>query len=362
MKQQHKNLCTLVVVILFVVSLYLIQNHLDSYKVLILTMCGINVILGLSMNLINGFTGQFSLGHAGFMAVGAYTMALLMMPPAVKDMNWFAVPIWPPLRNICLPFFPAILCGGLVAAVFGVIIGIPALRLRGDYLAIATLGFAEVIRVVIVNIKPITNGALGLKSIPVVTNLYWAWGIALAVIFLMIRLVNSSYGLALKAINEDDVAAEAMGVGLFYHKMLAFTLSAFLAGLGGALQGNLLGTVDPSMYTFMLTFNILMIVVLGGMGSITGTIVGAMVVTIAMEWLRFVESPMSIGSLYIPGISGMRMVIFSFLLLVVILFYQQGLLGKRELTWDGICAFVKGIRDRFGGKGKGSARSAGEMA
>lgn len=348
-------------VILFFTVLYFANKYLDPYKLIILTLCGINVVLGLSMNLINGFTGQFSLGHAGFMAVGAYTAALLTMPPEVKEMNWFAVPMWPPLHDLCWPFFLAVIMGGLVAAFFGFLIGIPVLRLRGDYLAIATLGFAEVIRVVIINVKPLTNGALGLKAIPVVTDVFWAWGAAVLTIFLMIRLINSSYGLALKSINSDEIAAEAMGVNLFYHKMLSFVLSSFLAGVGGALLGGLLGTVDPTMFTFLMTFNILLIVVLGGLGSITGSVIGAVFVTILMEWLRIVESPVDLGFVQIPGIPGMRMVIFSFLLVLVIIFYQQGLLGRRELTWEGIFNLLRQVQERFKKRNKDKSVPSSEV-
>lgn len=342
MKRYWLNLSVLVLVVLF---LYWAQSSWDSYKLTILRLIGINIVLGLSMNLINGFTGQFSLGHAGFMAVGAYTVALLTMPVPVKQMNFFMVPQAEFLSHVVWPFFPALLAAGLVAAIFGIIIGIPVLRLRGDYLAIATLGFAEVIRVVIVNIKPITNGALGLKAIPTFNTLWWIWGTAIATVILMMSLINSSYGLALKAITEDEVAAEAMGVKLFYHKLFSFTLSAFLAGVGGGLLATHLGTVDPAMFNFMLTFNILLIVVLGGLGSITGTIIAACVVTVGTEWLRFVESPMSFGFIEIPGIPGMRMVIFSLLLLLVIIFYQQGLMGRKELSWDSIYRITKARRE-----------------
>ncbi|MGI6550893.1 MAG: branched-chain amino acid ABC transporter permease [Syntrophomonadales bacterium] len=337
-KTSWLDLAAIVVVVIF---LYWAQSSWDSYSLTILRLVGINLILGLSMNLINGFTGQFSLGHAGFMAVGAYTVALLTMPVAVKQMNFFMVPQAPFLANIVWPYLPSMLMAGLMAAIFGLIIGIPVLRLRGDYLAIATLGFAEVIRVVIVNIKPITNGALGLKAIPTFSSLWWIWGTAIVTVLLMKRLVNSSYGLALKAITEDEVAAEAMGVKLFYHKLMSFTLSAFLAGIGGALLAAHLGTVDPSQFNFMLTFNILLIAVLGGLGSVTGSVIAAAIVTVGSEWLRIVESPISLGVLQIPGISGMRMVIFSFLLIVVIIYYQQGLMGRREISWKWIFSLFR---------------------
>lgn len=342
MKQSTKLLLNILFLLLVAGVIYWSNSALDSFKLTIMTLCGINLILTLSLNLINGFTGQFSLGHAGFMAIGAYVMAIFTMPPAAKEMNWFAVPIWGPLHNLQVPFLVALLLAGAVAALFGFLIGLPVLRLRGDYLAIATLGFAEVIRIVIINAKPLTNGALGLKAIPTVNNVYfWVWGAAIVTIIFTMGLINSSYGLALKAITEDEVAAEAMGVNLYYHKQLSFTLSAFFAGVGGALLGNFLGTVDPSMFTFMVTFNILLIVVIGGLGSITGSVLGAIIITIFMEWLRIVEYPMNIGSIHLDGIPGMRMVIFSFMLVLVIVFWQQGLLGKREFSWEGLFNLFK---------------------
>lgn len=342
MKQSTKLLLNIIFLLLVAGVIYWSNSVLDPFKLTIVTLCGINLILTLSLNLINGFTGQFSLGHAGFMAIGAYVMAIFTMPPMAKEMNWFAVPIWGPLHDLQVPFLVALLLAGAVAALFGFLIGMPVLRLRGDYLAIATLGFAEVIRIVIINAKPLTNGALGLKAIPTVNNVYfWVWGAAIVTIIFTMGLINSSYGLALKAITEDEVAAEAMGVNLYYHKQLSFTLSAFFAGVGGALLGNFLGTVDPSMFTFMVTFNILLIVVLGGLGSITGSVLGAVIITIFMEWLRIVEYPMNFGSLHLEGIPGMRMVIFSFMLVLVIIFWQQGLMGKREFSWEGLFNLFK---------------------
>lgn len=324
------------VILCLLLFIYWAGRNFNPYQVRILNLIGINIGLGLSLNLINGFTGQFSLGHAGFMAVGAYTTTLLMMPPAVKQMNFFMVPLVSPLDQIQLPFLAALLLGGLLSALMGFLIGAPVLRLRGDYLAIATLGFSEIIRIVITNIRSVTNGALGLKAIPAYTNLWWSWGFALLTIFVITRLIHSSYGRAFKAIREDEIAAEAMGIGLFRHKMLAFTLGAFLAGIGGGFQASLLTTIDPNMFRFILTFEILLIVVLGGMGSITGTVIAATIVTILKEVLRGVEAPMNLGFISLPGIPGMRMVIFSLLLILVVLFYREGIMGQRELSWEGL--------------------------
>ena len=330
----NKKTLNIVAIIAFIGLLVFFDKTFDSYKMRIVNLCGIYVVLGLSLNLINGFTGLFSLGHAGFMAVGAYTSALLTMSPTVKEMNFFLKPIVPFLANVEWPFFPALIMAGIVAAMAGFLIGAPALRLRDDYLAIATLGFSEIIRVIFTNTQTLTNGALGLKSIPTHTNIWWSWGTALVVIAFMIFLIKGSYGRAFKAIREDEIAAESMGISLFKHKVISFTIGAFLAGVGGALLGNLMGTIDPLMFRFLLTFNILLIVVLGGIGSITGTVISAVVVTFAMEALRVLDQSMDLGFIKIEGIPGMRMVVFSALLMIVILFYQQGLMGTKEFTWD----------------------------
>ncbi|KXG78450.1 branched-chain amino acid ABC transporter permease [Thermotalea metallivorans] len=319
---------------LFIGLLFLFRITFDSYKMKILNLCGIYIILGLSLNLINGFTGLFSLGHAGFMAVGAYTAGLLTMSPAMKEMNFFMKPIVPFLAEVEWPFFPALLMAGVISALMGFLIGSPVLKLKDDYLAIATLGFSEIIRVIFTNTQSLTNGALGLKGLPIYTNIWWSWGAAIFTILFMVFLIKGSYGKALKAIREDEIAAEAMGINLFKHKVMSFTMGAFFAGIGGALLGNLLGTIDPNMFRFVLTFNILLIVVLGGIGSITGTVISAVVVTVAMEALRVLDETINFGFVTIQGIPGMRMVIFSLLLMIVILFYQQGLMGTKEFTWD----------------------------
>jgi len=325
---------TFISLILLVIFLFFADRYMDAYIVRILNLCAIYTVLGLSMNLINGFTGLFSLGHAGFMAIGAYTTAILTLSVNAKAQNFFLEPIAEPLANVVLPFFPALLLAGILSALAGFLIGAPALRLKGDYLAIATLGFAEIIRVIFTNTQNITNGALGLKGIPAYTNLWWSYGIAAFTVLTMILLINSSYGRAFKAIREDEIAAESMGINLFKHKVMSFTIGAFFAGIGGGLLGNLLGTIDPAMFKFTLTFNILLIIVLGGMGSITGTVISAFVVTISQEALRFLDQPMNLGFVVIPGVAGMRMVVFSILLMLVVLFYRHGLMGKNEFSWD----------------------------
>lgn len=333
MKMRNLILNLISIALVFIL-IFFADKYLDSYIVRILNLCAIYTILGLSMNLINGFTGLFSLGHAGFMAIGAYTTALLTMSKMTKAQNFFMVPLITPISNTTLPFLPSLLIGGILASLVALLIGAPVLRLKGDYLGIATLGFAEIIRVVFTNTQNLTNGALGLKSIPNTTNLWWSFGMAVVTLLVLASLINSSYGRSFKAIREDEIAAESMGINLFSHKLLSFAIGAFFAGIGGGLLGNLLGTIDPLMFKFMLTFNILLIIVLGGMGSITGTVISAFIVTIAGEALRFLDGSMDFGFFRTEGIPGLRMVVFSALLMIVILFYRNGLMGTREFSWN----------------------------
>ncbi|GAB6158494.1 branched-chain amino acid ABC transporter permease [Desulfotomaculum varum] len=333
-RQRLKSLLTLGLIVLSCLVLFWGEEYLGKFNTRVLNLAAIFVILGASMNLVLGFTGMFSLGHAGFMCVGAYVSAILTMSPESKEMIYFMEPIISPLDKIQWPLFPAIITAGLVAALFGFLIGFPALRLRDDYLAIATLGFGEIIRIVVTNAISVTNGSLGLKNIPPIKSLWVYWGFAIATIWILKQLINSSWGYAFKAIRDNEIAAEAMGIDIFKHKLLSFTIGAFFAGLAGALMGHLITSVDPTMFRFLFTFQILLIIVLGGLGSLTGSVIAGVLVTVMMEALRFVEQPMNFFGLSIPGIPGMRMVIFSILLLGVILFYRQGLMGTREFTWD----------------------------
>lgn len=331
------------ILVIALIGITVVNLFLDSYKVKVLNLCAIYIILGLSMNLINGFTGLFSLGHAGFMAIGAYTVAILTMPVATKQMNYYMKPMVPFLQELNLPFILALLIGGLLAALFGFLIGAPVLKLTDDYLAIATLGFSEIIRIIFINLQSITNGSLGLKGIPAKTNgfiadklglaaktnLLWSWGIAILTIIFMQLLMKGSYGKAFKAIREDEIAARSMGINLFKHKVMSFTIGSFLAGIGGGLLAVHLGTIDPTLFKFALTFNILLIVVLGGMGNIYGTAISAIIITIAMEALRFLDEPMNFGFFTTPALPGLRMVVFSLALMFVVIFKREGFIRDR---------------------------------
>jgi branched-chain amino acid transport system permease protein len=311
------------------------EDHLDGYMIQILNLIAVNVILAVSLNLIYGFTGLFSLGHAGFMAIGAYVCSILILAPEQKEMLFILEPAYDWVQSAQAPFFVAVVAGGLIAALFGVLVGIPLLRLGDDYLGMATLGFAEIVRVVAINLPRVTNGALGFKGIPDHANLWWNFGWCLFTLYVIIRLIRSNSGNVFKAIRDDETAAKAMGIDVFRHKLLSFTIGAFFAGVGGALLGSLVATIDPKMFTFVLTFNVLMIVVTGGLGSITGSVLAGIAITILLEWLRFVENPVYFGDWELPGIPGMRMVVFSLALILIILFRREGFMGKREFSWNG---------------------------
>jgi len=334
MTMKRNHLYTILGVAAILLFIVVADRNFDPFVLRVFNLSAIYIVLALSLNLLNGFTGLFSLGHAGFMAIGAYVTALLTMTPAQKDMNFFLAPIVPWLHDITLPFLPALLIAGIVAAIAGALIGAPVLRLRDDYLAIATLGFAEIIRVVLTNTQTITNGALGLKGLPKYATTYWVWGVAAASVIFMVFLIRSSYGRAIKAVRDDEIAAEAMGINVFRVKLSSFTASSFMAGVGGALLGHVLTTIDPKMFTFLLTFNILLIVVLGGNGSITGSVIAAIGVTVLMELLRFLDGPMNLLVVKTDGLPGLRMVIFSIMLMAVVIYRQRGLMGNREFSWQ----------------------------
>jgi len=337
---KKKTITSLLIILAVIICLIIAQRTLDSFSLRILNLSGVYIIFAVSMNLINGFTGQLTLGHAGFIAVGAYTYSLLIMDSDLKQMNFFLKPLISPLDTLQLGFCPAMIIAGLLAALTGFLVGAPALRLRGDYLAIATLGFGEIIRIIFTNTQSITNGSLGLKGIPKPDNfffikmdnslMWWIWVAAIITVVFHLLLIDSSYGRAFKAIREDEKAAQAMGVSLFKHKVMAMVISSFFAGIGGALLASLIGTIDPLMFRFTLTYNILLIVVIGGMGSTSGATISAIVVTVLMEALRFLDQ----GFLGLPELPGLRMVVFAILLLIVVLFYPKGIMGNEELTWS----------------------------
>jgi branched-chain amino acid transport system permease protein len=285
-----------------------------------------------------------------FVAIGAYTSALLTMSPAEKQASFIIEPLIWPLNMISVPFWLSLIAAGLVTGCLAFLMGFPVFRVRGDYLAIVTLGFGEVVRVIANNLQSITNGPLGLKGLVPYTNLWWSFGLMIFTLFFIRRLTKSSFGRAMKAIREDEVAAEAMGIRSFRYKMMAFTVSGFFEGIAGALLAHLITTISPVLFTFFLTFNLLIIIVVGGLGSITGSVIASILFVFGSEALRAVEEPFSFGSLQIPGIPGMRMVVFAIILVAVMIFARQGIMGQREFSWQGLIDLLQkaGARLRRG--------------
>jgi branched-chain amino acid transport system permease protein len=294
----------------------------------ILNLTGISVILAVSLNLITGFTGQFSIGHAGFMAVGAYSSVFLTVYGTQGFEQWLSSIVGVSLAQIIV-FLCVIIFGALVAALAGLVVGIPSLRLRGDYLAIVTLGFAEIIRIIILNIDRV-GGATGFRGrvppwdgrliIPQYANFIWIGAFAVITIVVVYNIVHSDIGRALISIREDELAAEAMGINTTRYKVLSFVISSAFAGIAGALFGHFRQFLHTNDFQFIRSIEIIIMIVLGGMGSITGSVLGAIVITILPELLRKLP-----GDLY-----GYRLVIYSALLILIMLTRPQGVMGAKE--------------------------------
>jgi len=324
-----KRLLVALVIVLLLIAMnqYMSEAGLfgfgvPPYYARLIVLAGINIILAVSLNLITGFTGQFSIGHAGFMAVGAYSSAYLTVYYAQTWEHSLAGIVGAAFAHVLI-FLLAILVGSIVAALAGLIVGIPSLRLRGDYLAIVTLGFAEIIRIVILNIDRV-GGATGF-TVPGYTNFLWVGAFAVITIVIVYNIVHSDIGRALVSIREDELAAEAMGINTTRYKVLAFVISSALAGMAGVLFGHFTSFLSTNDFQFIRSFEIIIMIVLGGMGSLTGAIFGAIVITLLPELLR-----------RLPGdFSKYRLVVYSALLIIIMLTRPQGILGTREfgLSW-----------------------------
>ncbi|NKQ41615.1 MAG: branched-chain amino acid ABC transporter permease [Sulfurovum sp.] len=308
------------------------HHNMDPYPLSILNNIGIFVILALSYNLINGVTGQFSLEPNGFVAIGAYMTAIFLIPTETKIDMYALVDPAPIILEMQANFLPALLAGGLASTFIAFMISVPVFRVRGDYLAIVTLGFGFIIKIFAMNTPAYTNGAMGLNDIPDYANFLWIGTIGLVTFVAMINIINSRFGRAMKAIRDDEDAATAMGVNTYWIKTLAFMTSAFFEGVGGGLLASFISTIAPDQFTFLLTFQLLIIIVLGGLGSMTGTLVATILVMGGMEWLRFLDSNMNIFGYDTGAHPGMRMVVFAMLLITMMLFARKGLFGDRELT------------------------------
>jgi branched-chain amino acid transport system permease protein len=299
MKPMSKLLLVLALTFV-IIQLLIMAGIIKDYQQMTLATICINIILAVSLNLITGFTGQFSLGHAGFMSIGAYTCAIITMRIST---------VW--------GFILGLLAGAFAAALVGIIVGLPTLRLRGDYLAIATLGMSEIIRIVFLNLE-ITNGAAGLSGIPQFVNWPWLFVFTAGTILLITNFLSSSHGRACISIREDEIAAEAMGINTTKYKVVSFAIGAFCAGIAGALYASYFFVIKPTTFGFLKSVDVLVIVVLGGMGSISGSVLAAILLALISTFLQ--------------SFPELRMVIYSLILIIIMIFRPQGLMGSREIS------------------------------
>lgn len=364
-RSKRGALLGLAAAILALVLVIVLENTLPSTSQLfvVLKKGAVYSLVAVSMNLVNGFTGLFSLGQAGFMLLGAYTYAILTVPVSAKDTVYYlfggsAVKFSLPdlfggvdtPAGLILGVLLAIILGGCVAAFFAYLIGLPVLRLKSDYLAIATLGFAEIIRAIFQwqALGPITNGANMITQIPTFNNFnitdssgkvvfylssFFPMLIMIICVAIIVMLINSSYGRAFKAIREDEIAAEAMGINLAKHKMLSFVISSFFSGVGGALFAMFANNAQAKVYTSTMTYEILLIVVIGGIGSISGSVLSTFLYVACSEWwLRGLDMGSFLGIKLGLFRNGFRMVVFSVVIMIVVLFFRQGIMGNKEIT------------------------------
>jgi len=321
MFERSKAILLIAIAGIFAVSRF--SSHIGPYYYDIILSIGINIILAVSLNLVNGYTGQFSLGHAGFMSVGAYAAASFTTYAAGPFLRVLA-PLGP-FASVTIFFGLALSIGGLAAGIAGLLVGIPSLRLKGDYLAIVTLGFGEIIKVVIENVDAL-GGARGFSVASGYTNLFWVYAMAAVTIYIVLNLVNSTYGHGFLTVRDDEIAAEAVGINTTKFKVLAFTLAAFFAGIAGGLYAHFKQYINPEGFNFLKSVDIVTMVILGGMGSTTGVVIAAILLTILPEWLRWLsERP------YLPHWLGAllenRMIPYSLLLILLMLTRPQGLFG-----------------------------------
>jgi branched-chain amino acid transport system permease protein len=327
----RKAIPPLILLGLLVVLLLAVNASGDPYLERVVILLGISIILVVSLNLSNGFTGVFSLGHVGFMAIGAYTSSILTLTVEAKALNLPDLPPW--LAQMQVDFLPAVLASGLFAALIALLIGIPLMRLSGHYVSVATLGFLVIVHIVLVNWTEFTRGARTFSGVLPYTNMGWVYGWLVVTIYLVWRVVHSPYGRAMIAVRDNEIAAQAVGINVLRARILAFVMSAFLTAVGGALWAHQITAFSPAAFYFTQTFNIIIMLVVGGMGSITGSVLGTVLVTVLSEVLRNAELGVQVGPVHLPPLYGLSQIVLAIVFVVVIVFRRRGLLGDQEISF-----------------------------
>jgi branched-chain amino acid transport system permease protein len=347
-RQRLYNLLTVALLLTVTVGgLVYTQLAASAYIQRIVVGLGISIILVVSLNLSNGFTGVFSLGHVGFMAIGAYTAAILTLPLSLKRVNLPDLPDW--LAHAQLSFLPATLIGAILAVVIAMLVGLSLMRLSGPYVAVATLGFLVIVQVVLVNWASMTRGSRTFSGVPSFTTLWWVWGWVILTVYAIWRLVRSSYGRRMMAVRDNEIAAQSLGISVVRSRLIAFCVSAFFTAVAGSLWAHFIMSFSPKAFYFVETFNIIMMLVLGGSGSVSGSIVGAVFITVLSEVLRNAERGISIASFHIPPMYGASQILIAIVFIVVIIFRPKGLLGDREINFNRLWSLLLPPKNRKGG-------------
>lgn len=329
-------------VLLTVIGTFLTDVVATAYIQRIIIGLGISIILVVALNLSNGFTGVFSLGHVGFMAIGAYAAAILTMPLAQKKVN---LPDLPPfLAHTEMSFLPATLVAGFLAALIAFLVGLSLMRLNGPYVSVATMGFLVIVQVVLINWDSLTLGARTFSGVPGYSNLYWIWGWVIVTVYIVWRIKNSAFGRAMIATRENEIAAQSLGISIIRSRLLAFCISAFFTAVAGSLWAHFIMSFSPKSFYFAQTFSVITMMVVGGSGSVSGSVIGAGVITLLSELLRNAERGFNLGSLNIPPVYGASQVLMAVMFILVIVFRPGGIMGGKEIEFGRLMFWQKGGR------------------
>jgi branched-chain amino acid transport system permease protein len=332
-RQQQKNLLSLLVLfLLLAVLLVYAEFGSSAYFQRIVVGLGISIILVISLNLSNGLTGVFSLGHVGFMAIGAYAAAVLTLPISLKEVNLPDLPGW--LAKVELSFLPATLIGGLLAIVVAFLVGLSLMRLSGPYVSVATMGFLVIVQVILINWDVMTRGSRTFSGVPALTDQWWVWGWVIGVVYVVWRLKNSSFGRRMMAGRDDEIAARSLGISVYHSRLFAFCVSAFFTAVGGALWAHFIMSFSPKSFYFAETFNVITMLVIGGMGSVSGSIIGVVSITALSEILRNAERGLNLGFIQIPPVYGASQILIAIIFILVIIYRPTGLMGSNEISFN----------------------------
>jgi len=338
---KHKKTVYILSAVLMVDFIYLLISGGTDYIERIIIGIAINIILALGLNLFSGLTGLFSLGHVGFMALGAYISSILTLPLQTKNANLPDLPGW--LAHVQLPFFPALILAALVTMGIAFLIGIPLMRLIGPYVSVATMGFLVITQVVLTNWDTFTRGARTFAGVPAYTSWWNAWLWALFVLYVVLRLKFSSFGRSMRASRDNTIAAESIGIPIVQSRLLAFCISAFITAIGGALWAHFIRAFSPKSFYFAQTFSVITMVIIGGLGSVRGSLAGVVFVTVISEILRNLERGITLGVITIPPMYGSSQVIMALILILMIVFKPTGFFGETEWKARDVIRFFKGF-------------------